>query len=67
MNATDWAGLLVSIISIAAGGIASIRFLVKHYLSELKPNGGASVKDKVNQLETKVDILTDLVKQIIGK
>ena len=67
MSITNWAGLVVSIMTIAGGGIASVRFLVKHYLSELKPNGGGSIKDKVNQLETKVDILTDLVKQIIGK
>ena len=67
MSITNWAGLVVSIMTIAGGGIASVRFLVKHYLSELKPNGGGSIKDKVNQLETKVDILTDLVKQIVGK
>lgn len=67
MSITNWASLVVSIMTIAGGGIASVRFLVKHYLSELKPNGGGSIKDKVNQLETKVDILTDLVKQIIGK
>lgn len=67
MTVTDWAGLAVSILTIAGGGIASIRFLVKHYLNELKPNGGGSIKDKVNQLETKVDILTDLVKEVIGK
>ena len=67
MSATDWAGLAVSLLTIAGGGIASVKFLVKHYLSELKPNGGSSMKDKVNQLETKVDILTDLVKEVIGK
>ena len=67
MSITNWASLVVSIMTIAGGGVASVRFLVKHYLSELKPNGGGSIKDKVNQLETKVDILTDLVKQIIGK
>lgn len=67
MTVTDWAGLIVSILTITGGGIASVKFLVKHYLSELKPNGGGSIKDKVNQLETKVDILTDLVKELIGK
>ena len=67
MTVTDWAGLAVSFLTIAGGGVASIRFLVKHYLNELKPNGGGSLKDKVNQLETKVDILTDLVKEVIGK
>ena len=67
MTPADWAGLAVSIFTIAAGVAAAIRWLVKHYLYELKPNGGASMKDKVNHLEEKVDLLTDLVKQLIGK
>lgn len=67
MTLADWAGLAVSIFTIAAGVATSVRWLVKHYLYELKPNGGGSIKDKVNHLEEKVDLLTDLVKQIIGK
>ena len=67
MTITDWAGLAVSVLTIAGGGVASIRFLVKHYLNELKPNGGGSIKDKVNQLEEKVELLTELVKQALIK
>ena len=44
-----------------------MRWMVKHYLNELKPNGGSSIKDKVNKLEEKVDLLTDLVKEILRK
>jgi hypothetical protein len=44
-----------------------VKHLTKHYLSELKPNGGSSMKDKVNQLEVKVDFLTDLVKEALRK
>lgn len=62
-----WAGAAVSIMTLLAGVAAGIRFLVKHYLYELRPNGGGSMKDKVNKLEEKVDLLTDLVKQLIGK
>jgi len=29
--------------------------MVNHYLEELKPNGGSSVKDQVNRLEARVD------------
>lgn len=54
-------------MTILAGGVAGVRFLVKHYLAELKPNGGSSIKDKVNRLEIKVDVLTDMVKELIGK
>lgn len=67
MTPADWAGLAVSIISVIAGFTAAIRWLVKHYLTELKPNGGSSIKDKVNHLEEKVDLLTDLVKEALRK
>lgn len=67
MTPTDWAGLAVSILTIIAGFAALVRWLVKHYLYELKPNGGGSLKDKVNNLEHKVDLLTDLVKEVLRK
>jgi len=55
MNAGQWAGLIVSVISIAVAYVGSIRWLVKHFLSELKPNGGTSMKDSLNRLEARVD------------
>lgn len=67
MSAVDWAALVVAIISIAASFAGIVRWLVKHYLNELKPNGGGSIKDKVNSLEQKVDFLTDLVKEVLKK
>ena len=67
MTPADWAGIAVSIIAIVTGFAAGVRWLVKHYLYELKPNGGSSLKDKVNHLENKVDLLTDLVKEALRK
>lgn len=67
MTPTDWAGLAVSLFTLIAGFAAFVRWMVKHYLNELKPNGGSSIKDKVNKLEEKVDLLTDLVKEILRK
>lgn len=51
----DWAGLAVAIATLITAYVGSIRWLVKHYLDELKPNGGGSVKDQVNRLEARVD------------
>lgn len=51
----DWAGLAVAIMTLLGGFSAAVRWLVKHYLNELKPNGGGSVKDQVNRLEARVD------------
>jgi hypothetical protein len=67
MTPADWAGLAVSIFTVVAGFAAAVRWLVKHYLYELRPNGGSSLKDKVNHLEEKVDLLTDLVKEALTK
>jgi len=55
MSTTEWAGLGVAVATIVASFAGSIRWLVKHYLEELKPNGGSSVKDQVNRLEARVD------------
>ena len=67
MSANEWAGLAVATFTLIGGVATGVRFLVKHYLYELKPNGGGSMKDKVNKLEEKVDLLTDLVKELIGR
>ena len=67
MTPADWAGVAVAVITIVAGFAGAVRWLVKHYLTELKPNGGSSLKDKVNQLEEKVDLLTELVKEVLRK
>lgn len=55
MSPADWAGLAVSVISIVAGFSMAIKWLVKHYLNELKPNGGSSIKDTVVRLERQVE------------
>ena len=67
MTPTDWAGFAVAVFTLIAGFAAFVRWMVKHYLYELKPNGGGSLKDKVNKLEEKVDFLTDLVKEALRK
>lgn len=67
MNPNDWAGIAVAATTLVGALAITIRHLVKHYLSELRPNGGSSLKDKVNNLDDKVEFLTDLVLQILKK
>ena len=55
MTPTDWAALIVSIAAIVGAFAGSVRWLVKHYLFELKPNGGGSVKDQIERLENRVE------------
>ena len=55
MSTTDWAGLIVSAIAIITAFAGAVRWLVKHFLYELKPNSGSSIKDQVSRLEQRVD------------
>jgi hypothetical protein len=61
MTAGNWAGLIVSVIAIVSAFAGSVRWLVKHYLYELKPNSGSSLKDSVTRLEEKVEILYQMM------
>jgi len=63
MTPTDWAGLAVAVTTLIGALAAGVRWMVKHYLAELKPNGGSSLRDKVNQLDDKVEFLTELIIQ----
>ena len=48
MTLQDWAAFALSITSLVGAFAIMIRWMVKHYLTELKPNGGSSMKDAVN-------------------
>jgi hypothetical protein len=67
MTPNEWAGLAVAITTLVGTLAITVRHLVKYYLSELRPNGGSSLKDKVNKLDDKVEFLTDLVLQALKK
>ena len=61
MNANDWAAMGVAMVTLLVAFLTGIRYLVKFYLSELKPNSGASVKDQVSRLEARVDEIYSLL------
>jgi hypothetical protein len=61
MTASDWAALAVSITTLVVGFTASVRWLVKHYLSELRPNSGSSLRDSVDRLEERVDRIYEML------
>lgn len=56
-------GLAIVIATITIVGLieARIKSIVKHYLIELKPNHGSSVKDQVSRLESRVDEIYTLL------
>ena len=68
MTATDYATLAVAVTVIITAFAGAVRWLVKHYLAELKPNGGSSMRDSVNtnserleRLEKRVDKIYELL------
>lgn len=61
MNAQDYAALAVAIVTILGGVASYVQFMIKHYLKELKPNGGSSMRDSVNRLEARVDTIIEIL------
>ena len=55
MTIQDWASLIVAILTIVSSIAFGIKWLVKHYLIELKPNSGSSLRDAVTRLELALD------------
>jgi hypothetical protein len=50
-------------MTVIGSFIGSVKWLVKHYLSELKPNSGSSMRDQVNRLEARVDTIISLLEK----
>jgi hypothetical protein len=61
MTPTEWAGFGAGVIAVLSGVLIGLRFLVKGWLNELRPNGGSSMKDQLTRLEQRVDDLFVLI------
>lgn len=64
MSVGNWIAVISVSFTALAGITGIVQFLVKHYLNELKPNGGESMKDQISRLEKRVD---DIYKIILNK
>jgi hypothetical protein len=61
MTANEWVGIAVGVCAISTSLLLGLRWVIKSYLQELKPNGGSSMKDQLNRLEQRVDDLYSLI------
>lgn len=50
MDTQDIAAIIGAVATVIGGLAVGIKWMVTHYLSELKNNGGASIKDVVTRL-----------------
>ena len=57
MQAVDIAAICAAITTVFTGFLLGLKFLVKGWLNELRPNGGGSMKDQITRLEKRVDDL----------
>ena len=57
MTVVDWAALVGAVVTGLGGVAALLRFMIKHYLAELKPNGGGSMNDRLTRVEAMLEIL----------
>jgi hypothetical protein len=57
MSVNEWVALSVGVTTLVGAVAMGVRHLVKYYLAELKPNGGSSIKDKIKDIDDKVDKL----------
>ncbi len=51
MTPGEWAGFGAGVIAVLTGGLVGLRFLVKGWLNELRPNSGSSMKDAVDRID----------------
>jgi hypothetical protein len=51
MSPTEWAGFGAGVMAVLSGGLIGLRFLVKGWLNELRPNSGSSIKDAVDRID----------------
>jgi len=61
MSPNEWVALGVGACAIATSLLVALRWVIKSYLTELKPNGGSSMKDQLSRLEQRVDDLYSLI------
>jgi hypothetical protein len=59
----DMAALAVAATTVIGSFIGSVKWLVKHYLAELKPNGGSSMNDRISRLEERVETVIRLLER----
>lgn len=64
MSIPDWATTVSGAIALLASMYAVFRFTVRSIVKEMKPNGGSSLRDRVDHIDTKVCKLETRLDQV---
>jgi hypothetical protein len=57
MTPTEWAAVITCCIGVVAAVYSGVKVMIRSVLAEFKPNGGSSLKDQVNRIEARLDVL----------
>ncbi len=57
MSPNEWAAVITCCIGVVAAVYSGVKVMVRSVLEEFKPNGGSSLKDQVNRIEARLDVL----------
>jgi hypothetical protein len=57
MTPTEWAAVVTCCVGVVAAVYSGVKVMVRSVLEEFKPNGGSSLKDQVNRIEARLDVL----------
>jgi hypothetical protein len=61
MTANDFVAIAVGVSGLLTTLLLGLRWVIKGWLNELRPNGGSSMKDQITRLEQRVDDLFILI------
>jgi len=57
MTPTEWAAVVTCCIGVVAAVYSGVKVMIRSVLAEFRPNGGSSLKDQVNRIEARLDVL----------
>ena len=64
MSETEWVMFVSGLLGVLATVSMGIRWMVKSFLMELRPNGGSSIKDSVTKNTLRLERLENRVDDI---
>jgi hypothetical protein len=53
MSLNEWVALAVGVSALVTSGLVCLRWVIKSYLTELKPNSGSSLYDAISRIDEK--------------
>jgi hypothetical protein len=63
MSPNDWMGVVLAALTVIGSFFGAVKWLVKHYLNELKPNSGSSMRDQITALEARVETIIRILEK----